>query len=186
VFIVGNDDEHNIFSKNSVARMCTCINASSINQKAVLNALKNGQSYGMRLGNCGNQFPILNSLKLKGDTMLVEMSELADQVSFVGQNGKLLAKNKNTFSAMYVIKPEDSYVRTVIDYGSATSILLNPVFRYNKGKKISTSFHINAYETSIKRILGLSILAFWLRIAFAFIFLKSYRAKPKLESLVFR
>ena len=43
VFIVGNDDEHNIFSKNSVGRMCTCINASSIDQRAVLNALKNGK-----------------------------------------------------------------------------------------------------------------------------------------------
>ena len=186
VFIVGNDDEHNIFSKNSVARMCTCINASSINQKDVLNALKNGKSYGLRLGNCGKQVPVLNSLKLKGDTMLIEMSELADQVSFVGQNGKLLAKNKNTFSAMYVIRPEDRYVRTVIDYGSGTSIFLNPVFRYNKGKKISTSFYVSAYETSIKRILGLSILAFWLRIAIAFIFRKSYQTKRQLESLIFQ
>ena len=98
----------------------------------------------------------------------------------------LLAKNKNTFSAMYVIKPEDSYVRTVIDYGSATSIFLNPVFRYNKSKKISTPFQINAYETNVKRILGLSILAFWLRIAIPFIVSKSYRTKPQLDSLIFQ
>ena len=118
--------------------------------------------------------------------MLIEMSELADQVSFVGQNGKLLAKNKNTFSAMYVIRPEDRYVRTVIDFGSGASIFLNPVFRYSKGKKISTSFYVSAYETSIKRILGLSILAFWLRIAIAFIFRKSYQTKRQLESLIFQ
>jgi hypothetical protein len=186
VFIVGNDDEHNIFSKNSVARMCTCLNASSMNQKVVLNALKKGKGYGMILGNCRKQLPVLNSLKLKGDTMLVEMSDPADQISFVGQNGKLLAKNKNTISARYIIRPEDHYIRTVIDYGSATTIFLNPVFRYNKAKKISTSFHVNAYETSIKRILGLLILAFWLRIAIAFIFSKSYRTKPQLESLIFQ
>jgi hypothetical protein len=183
VFIVGNDDEHNIFSKNSVGRMCTYINASSIDQKTVLNALKKGKGYGVRLGNFGKQLPVLNSLKLKGDTMLVEMSDPADQISFIGQNGKLLAKNKNTISATYIIKPEDRYVRTVIDYGSGTSIFLNPVFRYNKAKKMSTSFQAKVYTTNIKRILGLSTLAFWLRIAIPFIFSKSYQTKPQLESL---
>lgn len=186
VFIVGNDDEHDIFSKNSVARMCTCINTSSIDQKNVLNASKEGKSYGMILGHCGKHLPVLNSLKLNGDTMLVEMSEPAYQIAFVGQNGKLLAKNKNTCLARYIIKQEDHYIRTVIDYGSATSIFLNPVFRYSKGEKMSTSFHVNAYETSIKRILGLSILAFWLRIAIAFIFRKSYRGKRQLQSLIFQ
>ena len=166
--------------------MCTCINASSISQKTVLNALKKGQSYGVRLGNCGKRLPVLNSLKLKGDTLQVKMSDPADQISFIGQNGKLLAKNKNTFSASYVIKPEDSYVRTVIDYGSGTSIFLNPVFRYDKARKISTSFRANVFETSIKRVLGLSILAFWLRIAIPFIFSQSYRTKPQLESLIFQ
>ena len=186
VFIVGNDDEHNIFSKNSVGRMCTFINASSTDQRTVLNALKKGKSYGMILENCGQQHPVLNSLKLKGDTMLVEMSEQADQISFVGQNGKLLAKNKNIFSATYIIKPGDRYVRTVIEYGSGAGIFLNPVFRYNKTKKISTLSGVKIYETNIKRILGLSILAFWLRIAIPFIFSKSYRTKPQLESLVFQ
>ncbi len=186
VFIVGNDDEHNIFSKNSVARMCTCVNASSIDQKTVLNALKKGESYGMILGNCGKRFPVLNSLKLKGDTIVVEMSDPADQISFIGQNGKFLAKNKNTLSSRYIIKPEDRYIRTVIDYGSATSIFLNPVFRYNKAKRMSTSFQVNAHETNIKRILGLSILALWLRIAIPFIASKSYRARPSLESLIFQ
>jgi len=186
VFIMGNDDEHNIFSKNSLARMCTCINASSTDQKTVLNAARKGKSYGMILGNCGKHLPVLNSLKLKGDTMLVEMSDPADQISFVGQNGKLLGKNKNTSSAKYVIQREDRYIRTIIDYGSITSIFLNPVFRYNKSKKISTPFQINAYETNMKRILGLSILAFWLRIAIPFIVSKSYRTKPQLDSLIFQ
>jgi len=128
VFIVGNDDEHNIFSKNSVGRMCTFINASSTDQRTVLNALKKGKSYGMILGNCGQQHPVLNSLKLKGDTMLVEMSKPADQISFVGQNGKLLEETKNILSATYIIKPGDRYVRTVIEYGSGAWIFLNPVF----------------------------------------------------------
>lgn len=186
VFIVGDDDEHNIFSKNSVARMCTCINASSVNQKTILNALKNGKSYGVMIGKCRQQLPVLNSLKLKGDTMVVDMSEQADQISFVGQNGKLLTKNKNVSSASYVIKPEDRYVRTVIDYGAGTSIFLNPVFRYDKAKKISPSFMINRYQTNIKRILGLLIFVFWLRIAIPFILSKSYRTKPGLDSLIFQ
>jgi hypothetical protein len=185
-FIVGDDDEHNIFSKNSVARMCTCINVASIDQKTVLNALKKGKSYGVMLGNQEQRPPVLKSLKIRGDTMLVEMSATADQISFVGQNGKLLAKNNNTSCAAYVIKPEDRYVRTVVNYPSGTSIFLNPVFRYDETKQIASSFHVNFYETNFKRILGLLIFVFWLRIAIPFMLSRSFRAKPETEAFVFQ
>jgi len=186
VFVTGDDDEHNIFSKNSVARMCTCINATSTDQKTVLNALKKGKSYGVMLGNHEQQPPVLNSLKLRGDTMQVEMNASANQISFIGQNGKLLSKNSNTSCATYIIKPEDRYVRTVVDYPSGTSIFLNPVFRYDKTKQIASSFHINFYETDFKRILGLLILVFWLRIAIPFTFSRSFRAKHEVEAFVFQ
>jgi hypothetical protein len=186
VFIVGNDDEHNIFSKNSVARMCTCINAASINQKSVLNALKTGRSYGVVLGNCTNAPPVLNFLKLAGDTISLQMSEPARQISFIGQNGKLLETNNNSSTAFYLIKPKDHYIRAVIDYPFGMRILLNPVFRYNKGGTSMTALRVNVGATNIKRVIGLLVFVVWIRIALSFVFSKRSRREPEAESLVFQ
>src|SRR5207249_2931219 len=98
------------------------------------------------------------------------MSDTANQISFIGQNEKLLQRNSHVSSADYSIKAQDNYVRVVIDYPSGTSIFLNPVFRYDMTNKMSTSFHINPYLTKIKRILGLLLIATWFRIAFSFVF----------------
>ncbi len=173
VFIAGNDDEHNIFSKKSLARMCTCINAGSTDRQTVLDAFKAGKSYGVRIGDHSAVLPVLNYLKLRGDSMFIKMSESARQISFIGQNGKLLQRSRNTSAATYVIKPNDHYIRTVIDYASGTSIFLNPVFRYNRTKKVFASFHINFLETDIKRMLGILILIIWARVAFSFVTIRS-------------
>lgn len=186
VFIVGNDDEHNIFSKNCVAKMCTWINVTSTNQKPVLNALRKGECYGMILGKDDKALPVLNYLKIMGDTIVVKMSETANHISFVGQNGKILKVINDSSSAFYIIKPGDHYVRTVIDYPFGRKILLNPVFRYNKTYNRTAFAQINLLQTSIKRISGLLIFVIWIRIAIPFVFLTAYRRKPALKSLLFR
>jgi hypothetical protein len=184
-FIVGDDDEHNIFSKTSVARMCTWINVNCTEKKEVLGALKKGESYAMILGNCQTQLPQLESLKISGDTLFLNMSQKADQISFIGQNGKLLETLKNTCSTYYVIKPEDTYLRAVIDYPSGTSIFLNPVFRYDKTTKLSSSFHLNGYLTNFKRVIGLLFFVIWARIAFPFVLGRSRRS-PVVKPLAFQ
>jgi len=185
-FIVGNDDEHDIFSKCSVARMCTWINVNSTDKNAVLNALRKGESYGMILGNCQDHLPQLQSLKISGDTIFLRMSQQPDQIAFLGQNGELMKVQNKTTSAWYVIKPDDHYVRAVIDYPSGTSIFLNPVFRYSKTNKLSLSFHLNAYQTNFKRVIGLLISMIWTRIAFQFSFSKSQRKSSVIKSLAFQ
>lgn len=130
VFIVGNDDEHNIFSKNCVGKMCTCLNIPSSDQKTVLSALRKGAGYGVIVGNCGKVLPFLNYLKIKGDSIVLNMSGQVHKISFIGQNGKRLATQWNTSTAIYSIKKDDHYIRTVVDYDDGTSIYLNPVFRY--------------------------------------------------------
>lgn len=186
VFIVGNDDEHNIYSKNSIAKMCTCINVNAIRQKTVLNALKRGESYGVILGNCSKQLPTLKRLRVSGDTMMLEMSDTANQISFIGQNGKLLQTSGHVSCADYIIKPRDHYVRAVIDYPSGASIFLNPVFRYDRSNKISTSFQVNPYLTNIKRVFGLLVFAIWIRMAFSFVFIINSRKVPVMKPLAFQ
>ena len=185
-FIVANDDEHNIFSKTGVARMCTWINVDSKDKRTVLSALKKGESYGMILGSCHDQLPQLQGLEISGDTLFLKMTQQADQISFIGQNGKLLNAQKNACSAKYVIKKEDRYVRAVIDYPSGTSIFLNPVFRYDKTIKLSSSFHVNSYLTNFKRVIGLLLFVIWARIAFQYAFSSRSRKSLVIKPLAFQ
>ncbi|MFI5186753.1 MAG: hypothetical protein ACHQF0_08520 [Chitinophagales bacterium] len=184
VFIVGNDDEHDIFNKDCLAKMCTWINVASTDQKTVLNALKKGKGYGMIIGDRNDDLPVLNYLKLSGDTIVLQMNEAASQISFTGQNGKLLAVHRDTSSASYIIRPGDHYIRAVIDYPKGTSIFLNPVFRYDKTNIPMTSFHINAIETNVKRLLGLFIFIIWIAIIFRFAFSKRFYNKSRAGSVV--
>ena len=186
VFVAGDDDGHNIFSKETVGKMCTFINVNAINQKNVLNALKRGKSYGVIVGGSKRDLPILNSFKLSGDTLSLIMSEPADKISFIGQNGKLLQTSEHAGSASYLIQPADRYVRAVIDYPDGRSIFLNPVFRYEKTHLLSSFFHINVYATNIKRALGLLFFVIWARIAFSLLFIKSPRKQPAAEPLAFQ
>jgi len=186
VFIVGNDDEHDIFAEYCLGKMCTYINVSSTDQKTVLNALKTGEGYGVILGNYKKIIPVLNSLKLSGDTIRLKMSEPANRISFIGQNGKLLEAQENNSSALYVIKQEDHYIRTVIDYPSGTRIFLNPVFRYNKTNKILPSFHVNIFRTNLKRVTGLLFFIIWIIKAFPLVFSRRPRKRPVAESLIFQ
>jgi len=168
-FIVGNDDVHNIFSRDSFGRMCTWVNLSSVKEVSVLNALKTGKCYGMIIGQRAKDLPVLKQFKVSNDTVSLEMSKVANQISFTGQNGQLLASYSNTSAAQYFVKPGDHYVRAVIDYSDGTSIFLNPVFRYNGTKITQAPVFISTQETATFRLIGITILTVWLRITFSLV-----------------
>ena len=166
VFIVGNDDVHNVFSKDCLARMCTWVNVSQVKEETVLNALRTGKCYGMIIGTATEALPVLKRFEVRNDTISVEMSKLAKRISFTGQNGRVLASYANTSSAQYTIKPGDHYVRAVITYTDGTGIFLNPVFRYNGTKITQTPVFVNSKKTIAFRCMGILILIAWLRLAF--------------------
>ncbi len=174
-FIVGNDDVHNIFSKDSFGRMCTWVNLPRVKEATVLNALKTGNSYGMIIGKQTGALPVLNRFEVVNDTISIEMSKVAQQISFTGQNGKVLASYINTSLAQYIIKPGDHYARAVIAYADGTDIFLNPVFRYDGTKITQAPVFINTKKTMTFRLIGIFILAVWLKIAFSLVVSKHIR-----------
>jgi hypothetical protein len=164
-FIVGNDDVHDVFSKDCLARMCTWINVSDIKEVNVLKALKTGRCYGMIIGRQAEELPVLKLFKVTNDTITIAVNKVAQKISFTGQNGRMIASYDNSSSAQYIVKPEDHYIRATFTYEDGTSIFLNPVFRYD-GRKIAQSFvSINARKTFAFRLLGIFIFAVYLRSA---------------------
>ncbi len=174
-FIVGNDDVHNVFSKNCLARMCTWVNVSEIEEACVLSALKTGKCYGMIIGKLAEEPPVLKLFKVSNDTIAIEMNKPAKKISFTGQNGKVMASYVSTSSAQYIIKPADHYVRATIAYEDGTNIFLNPVFRYDGAKITQQTVFINVRKTFAFRLLGIFILAVCLPIAFSLVVSKPIR-----------
>jgi len=172
VFIVGDDDVHDVFSRGQIGKMCTWINVTEINEKTILNALKTGKCYGMMIGNSTKELPLLKLFKINHDTISVEISKVAQEISFIGQNGRLITSYSNTSTAHYILEPEDHYVRPVITFSDNTKIFLNPAFRYDGIRLPQATVSINTQKTISFRLIGSFILVIWLGMTLFFVFRK--------------
>ena len=165
-FIVGNDDIHNVLAKERLGTMCTFVNVKGDNGKNVLKALKTGKSYGVVLGKTQeiNAVPVLLGMTVRNDTIIIKMSDSAQDATLTGQNGKELASFKNTSLVRYRMEQNDHYVRATFKYRNGTAIYLNPVFYIPESSKSETSIYENVKETTFFRSLGCVILFLWLLI----------------------
>jgi hypothetical protein len=141
-YLLANDDAHDIFNPTEVGMVFSMINTRSLNKSAVLNALKSGKSYAVRMAmrdgadyvekaNDHQNNPILNSVEVIGDTLTVELSDKADRIRFLKQGGALIHREYDTCCASYVFKPDDSYIRIEVIFPNGTEFYLNPVVRYD-------------------------------------------------------
>jgi hypothetical protein len=171
VFIVGNDDEHNILKKERVGRICTFVNVEERKKENVLKALKTGKSYGMIIGPGQDPFslPELQSLQVNNDTIVLQLGAEAKKISLFGQNGRLIASYAQTDYARYALKVADHYARAVIDFENGTRMFLNPVFFTNSVVLSQSTVDINHLETAGFRLLGIGIIVIWFNWAWSFV-----------------
>ena len=164
VWMLANDDAHDVVNSNQVGRRFTMINSPTTNKEDILNNLESGNAYGFDFYRHDDEpmqtkierskyIPHLNSAKLNGDTLEVSVSQKAVRFTFIGQDGKNLSVAHNTKSAKYLIKPKDTYVRTAIKFNDSSSIYLNPVVRHNGEEPITNlTAEINPRATLWLRI----------------------------------
>lgn len=142
VYIIGDDDSHNVLNPNEVGRNFTMINTDDMKAEHVYEALEQGNAYGVdfliyhdstfecKAGKM-KLLPHLTRCELSGDTLFVQTSadniELAE---FIGQDGKVLKTQQNVDTAFYVIQPGDTYVRTKLQLPRLTFFFLNPITRH--------------------------------------------------------
>ncbi|HWV33783.1 MAG TPA: hypothetical protein VN038_29210 [Dyadobacter sp.] len=167
VFIVGDDDIHDVISKKRLGTRCTFVNVRNNSAREVIHALKTGQSYGVIVGE--NQrhdgIPQLQSLTVRHDTIQALMTQPANEVIITGQNGKVLALGRHTDRVSYRITPDDRYARLTFKYANGTEILLNPVFFTPKNGYQPMPVYENFNETMFFRSIGTCILGGWLLLA---------------------
>jgi hypothetical protein len=163
VYLLADDDAHDIFDPAQVGRVFTMINTQSLKEEDVLDALKTGKAYAVRIGmRPGADFvekakdhqhlPSLRYFAVHGDTIFVKVSRRAKEIEFIGREGLTWGMVRDTCRAWYKFNPTDTYIRTVIRFADSTEFYLNPVVRYD-GKKFPESPlpEINRKATWIQR-----------------------------------
>ena len=142
VYLIGNDDSHDVTDITDVATRFTMINSPENEAEQLLQALENGNAVGVdfpvkydetlekKIYRLKKNLPYITQVELKKDTLLISASKPFDKIKFIGQDGRELDSQKNKVSAFYIIQPEDNYVRTEVTFNDGTKLYLNPITRH--------------------------------------------------------
>ncbi len=197
VFLLADDDAHDIADPYEIHRICTYINAPSVNGSDLIKSLQAGKAFGAEIfmsyhetfaqkAALAREIPALESVTMKSDTLHVSVGEKPLKISFIGQNGEIKKIVRLTSRAWYKFTPEDTYIRTEIvflkyykypDVGPGTIFYLNPVFRYH-GEVPSNPLlaEMNPVLTWVQRIAGFGL---WSLLIVAFFYVKRKRGMMK-------
>jgi hypothetical protein len=176
VFILADDDAHNINDPGEIGVCVTFINARENNAQLLVEALKAGRSFGADVYCKENEtwdekilyhtrlMPKVNAVELEGDTLRVRVSDTAMKIEFIGQSGVVKKEEDHVSRSWYVLQKRDTYIRTQITFydpkkGPGTKFYLNPVFRYNGEKPVnSLTASVNNERTWIFRFMSFGSL----------------------------
>lgn len=140
-----NDDSHNVHKSDLTGNYCTFINCVEFDDESIINAIKHGRTYGVRLyrepgesflikRKRHNQLSKLLLVKIVNDSLFVSIDKGAKKIRFIGQGGKIKKEEFNQQNAFYVFQENDTYIRTEFEFNDSTLMFLNPVVRTNNEK----------------------------------------------------
>ena len=162
VYLIGNDDSHDVNDITYMGRRFTMINAPENNPEQLMQALENGnavgvdfsvrpgETWGQKVQRIKNNLPYIKQVELRGDTLLVSATKPFAKIRFIGQNGVELDVQKYKKTGVYVIKPNDNYVRVELSFNDWTRLYLNPITRHESSEIVKQRLdHINWTKTII-------------------------------------
>lgn len=172
VFIVGNDDIHNVFKTSSLGRFCTMVNVTENTRDRLFESLRTGNSYGVSLPKINDEtltqkaarlkeIPQLLRFSVSNDSISLSVDKVASEIIFVGKNGTQLSRTSDSSTAVYPISDDDEYVRTELHFADGTSLYLNPVFRYSAEPFQGVAASVDTLSSIGFGLLGLLLLGSW-------------------------
>lgn len=139
VFIIGNDDMHDLDKPGEVAVRYTMVDGKE-NLNLTFDELKLGNAYAV--ASPDRVCPLkLDSCKLDGKTLNVQFNEPADKILFIGDGGIVRDSALMTDHAAYTFTHDDTYIRTIATK-STCKVYLNPAFRTPDGNLPRNEQHI--------------------------------------------
>ena len=171
VYLIGNDDSHDVNDITYMGRRFTMINAPENNPEQLMQALENGNAVGVdfsvisdetleqKMQRIKKDLPYITQVELRGDTLLVSASKPFFKIRFIGQNGVELDVQKYKKTGMYIIKQDDNYVRAELYFNDWTRLYLNPITRHESSEIVKQRLdHINWAKTIILWIVYVLVL----------------------------
>ncbi|NNE54940.1 MAG: hypothetical protein HKN32_02890, partial [Flavobacteriales bacterium] len=178
VFMLANDDAHDLAEPMEAGRMVSVLNCSPVNRKNVVEALRHGRLHAFRaqlpwedpvpvLRQSHKKLPKIMSIQTEGPQVKMSFDEYLYQVILIGQGGDTIrverfADSIRTKHYHYTFNPEDTYIRAMVEFKDYDKIFLNPIFRTQDGllPKIPTPT-VNMIKTIVYRgIVWILILVF--------------------------
>lgn len=159
VFILADDDAHDLTNPYLFGVVSTYINAQKNSQVDVIKSLKSGNAYGFtpytpseetfaKKEERAKNLPLLRFVKISNDTLWVSAQGNSKTFTFIGgDQGKILHSVQNVDTAFYVLKPSNHYVRVEIDYGLNQKMYLNPVICGNGLKPTMKMASVNIFQS---------------------------------------
>lgn len=132
-WILADDDTHDIRNPEETGAIWTMIYAPSNRNTNIYHALKNGRHFGVHSKEFNPRGHLDNTLlavQIHHDTLMVHCKNPAKQITVIGQFGMVRDSVHNSTDMRYALKPDDTYIRIVIQ-NAGTTWYLNPIVRYN-------------------------------------------------------
>lgn len=142
-FGMANDDLHYPDRSSRIAIRCNFVQCESGKYSDVLDCLRSGCWYSMRIPDYGNgdwdikrernrHLPSITDIGLKDSTVFMRLSQVADSIKVTGQDGTTLALAKTSDSLEYTFIPTDTYARFTAYFPDGEVIWSNPFARFDK------------------------------------------------------
>ncbi len=98
--------------------------------ESVYKSLETGNAYAVAYRGNLIDVPELQEVMFNNDTLKVSVSAEAKEIRFIGQNAIVKQTVSDASEACYVIKNDDTYIRTEIEFNSGNTLYLNPLVRH--------------------------------------------------------
>ncbi len=155
VFGVAADDGHRQYKIKHSAMGWVEIDGRERTTPAVLDALRAGRFYSVwaERATPGTE---VESVRIEEGRLRVKLTNDADELRAIGQDGEVRQVSRNQPGIEYVIRADDPYLRVEVD-SAGTTIFLNPLFRFSGGDVENAVPEENAALTWVRRVIGAAL-----------------------------
>lgn len=141
-FCLISDDCHDSGNPQKIAIRCSWLNTDSHRWEDVREVLLSGCFYTMSLPSWEEEgiegkidrnriLPGIKNIALQGDTINLSLTDAAEYIKFIGQDGFTLDSIPGAFQAQYILPSEEPYARIEAAFPEGIRIYTNAFARYS-------------------------------------------------------
>ncbi len=170
--LLADDDMHQLGRMDEISSNFTVVNASVLSRSHIVQALKRGQHFGVRVHRKANesmqvkQQRIANMvypkyIRMHGDTLTALFTQQVGSIAFIGQGGVCRQVTRHDSIASYVMGEADTYIRIEVYDNDSNYIIFNPIVKCEHAVPVKKALYsVNKAKTGTKYAIELLSILF--------------------------